>query len=420
MEKLSISFWIWAAFDTGNGVYHDCDARMKELVDRGFNCVRMESCAGLFNAPDGTPRGDIYLHAPFGKFSVNARQFNIDKWEGTFNPRERILKLFRAADKYGVKIILSSWYYLHTNWFFDEEINEPLFAMTTAEKMSYFGKELGTVLRLLKENDLIHVVAFAELFNEFNGVPFASKSDGSPLEAKDAMELRDMHETVIDELHAEFPDTKLAFDITGTFSQEELTPRNVDVLNYHCYSLWDLYAILQKDMFNIELTEPDYPPEVRRFMKPESEWTTVAEVIAERGKIRTGLDWNRRCALFESLDPKKFPELEKALEDDLVRDFDFYFDALKTYVDNIVAFRDKVLPGRDLVFGEGVTYCYAQDLLFEEHSRTYWNLLEKQIKMFRDKGFSGAIVRTTDGPEDPSWTENIDDYRRLNALFQGK
>ena len=131
MEKLTISFWIFGPFDTGNGVFHDCDARMKELRERGFNCVRMESCAGLLNAPDGTPRGDVYLRAPFGRFSSHVRQFNGDRWNGTCNVRERLVAMVRAAKNNGVKVILSSWYYLHTNWFFDESINAELFDMPT-------------------------------------------------------------------------------------------------------------------------------------------------------------------------------------------------------------------------------------------------------------------------------------------------
>ena len=56
-DRLAISFWIWGPFDTGRCTYHDCDARMAELAERGFNCIRMESGAGLICTPDGKPRG---------------------------------------------------------------------------------------------------------------------------------------------------------------------------------------------------------------------------------------------------------------------------------------------------------------------------------------------------------------------------
>ena len=45
-DRLTISFWIWALWDTGtNGFFNDLELRMAELVERGFNCIRVE--AGL-------------------------------------------------------------------------------------------------------------------------------------------------------------------------------------------------------------------------------------------------------------------------------------------------------------------------------------------------------------------------------------
>ena len=416
MEKLAISFWIWGPLDTGDGVYHDCEKRMRELRERGFNCVRMESCAGLLNAPDGTPRGGLTLHAPFGRFTANARQSNVDRWEGVCNVRERLLAMHRAAKNNGVKIILSSWYYLHTNWFLDEAVNAPLFEMPDAEKLAYFGRELGAVLSLLREHDLLDTVAFAELFNEVDGLPFAG-TYRNDLPREDVLSLRDGQEKAIAALKADFPEVKFAFDTSSPFCQEELIPRNADVLNFHCYYLWPLYELFQRNLINGELTEPDYPPETRRYMKPESEWVSVAEVVAERGVQRTGLDWNRRCALYENLDPNAFPELEKAMEAALVRDQDGYFAALERAVDRAFDIRNRILPGAPVVMGEGVTYCYHNDLLFEEHSPTYWALLERQMRFLKEKGLSGAVCRTTSGPEDPSWDCRADEYRKLNQIF---
>ena len=47
-DRLAISFWIWGLFDTvPNGYFDDLEGRIVELKERGFNCIRLESGAGL-------------------------------------------------------------------------------------------------------------------------------------------------------------------------------------------------------------------------------------------------------------------------------------------------------------------------------------------------------------------------------------
>lgn len=47
-DRLAISFWIWGLFDTvPNGFFDDLEGRIVELRERGFNCIRLESGAGL-------------------------------------------------------------------------------------------------------------------------------------------------------------------------------------------------------------------------------------------------------------------------------------------------------------------------------------------------------------------------------------
>ena len=79
--------------------------------------------------------------------------------------------------------------------------------------------------------------------------------------------------------------------------------------------------------------------------------------------------------------------------------------------------RDKVLPGKPIVMTEGATFIYSPYLLFEEHSRTFWDIIARQMQYLKDLGFWGAICRTNNGPEDPSWYTNAEDYRRVNAIF---
>ena len=324
--------------------------------------------------------------------------------------------MVRAAKNNGVKVILSNWYYLHTNWFTSEEINVPLFAMPTEEKIAYFGRELGAALSLLRENGLLDAVAFAELFNEVDGMPFAGTYKAN-LPYEEVTHVRGLQEKAIAALKADFPEVKFSFDAGTPFCQEELIPRNADLFSYSCYYLWAVYSLLENECINAELSEPVYPPEALRWMKPESERITVADVLAARGVQRTCPDWNRRCAFFENLDPATFPALEKALEEALVQNQDKYFAHLEKDTRRAMYLRDKVLPGKPIVMTEGATFIYSPYLLFEEHSRTFWDIIARQMQYLKDLGFWGAICRTNNGPEDPSWYTNAEDYRRVNAIF---
>jgi len=62
-ERLAISFWIWALWDTGpHGFFNDLELRMTELVERGFNCIRIEGGAGITHDADGKPRGELTFY----------------------------------------------------------------------------------------------------------------------------------------------------------------------------------------------------------------------------------------------------------------------------------------------------------------------------------------------------------------------
>lgn len=417
-EKLTISFWIWGLFDAEEGgVYQDWDKRMKEAVDRGFNCVRLDDGAGLWCDPEGRPRGPVAIHPPFGKFSANIRQMDVLAKPRTCDVKARLLDVFRAADRHGVKIILSTWYYLHTNWMVDESINRPLNEdMSIERKFEYFTSELDRILACLHENGLDHCIAYAEIFNEFEGLPFAGRY--GYVKKEEALRLRTLHERAIAKLKTAHPDVKFCFDAAKSPIQREIVPRNADVLAVHPYYLWGIYSdVLEKGSVRGTTEEIPIAEEARRYLveKPYS----IAEVVATRGgNLRTGNDWNARVRFYSSLDEAKFPQLEKSFAEALVRDYDKYLAKLKACVEDACAVKREILPQAELAMSEGVTYCASNRFLFEEHCDLYWKMLLDQAEILRKAGFMGMIPRTTDGPEDPSWTLRAWELKATNDCFR--
>ena len=418
-EKLTISFWIFGLFDTcGNGIIHDCEQRMKEAAERGFNCIRMESGAGLFARPEGTTIDKVHLRLPFGEYSQYIRQCDYIKQEGEFDVRARLLAMFRAADRYGMKIILSSWYYLHTNWYLEEEINQPLFALSTEDKIAYFGEELDRILTFLRENDLIHCVAFAEIFNEFDGLPFAGEYDQEALSPKEAEHLRTCHELAIAKLRLHHPDIPFAYDAAVPDMREDLIPRNINILNYHCYYLWNVYNAFEHGAIINDMSEPDICADTAKYLRMK---ITTAQVAAQMGEvIRTGVGWTRRVRLYADIDQEKLTDLESCLQKELEDKYEHFLGNLKRKTAQAVAVRDRVVPKALLVMGEGVTYCAFLDLRFEENSELYWQLIYEQMNLLREYDFYGTVVKTNCGPEDPSWELCRERYIKANALFLQK
>jgi len=127
-ERLSIVFPIWGLLDMNDGgVYHDLDRMMREIAERGFNCVRFEDGAGLIDFSGGRVNGKVPISEPFPGFSSGIRQTWNFGGNGECGLAARLLEACKAAKKYGIKLALSSWYYLHTYWYcHDEEKNRAM------------------------------------------------------------------------------------------------------------------------------------------------------------------------------------------------------------------------------------------------------------------------------------------------------
>lgn len=415
-EPLKISFWIWGLYDMQpGGIYHNLDDRMKEAADRGFNCIRLDDGAGLFHAADGRPRGVVKLHPAFGKFSADLRQMVVTT-PREVDPGKNLVEFVRAADRHGISVILSSWYYLHTNWFLDESINRELNEdMPLERKFSYFADELGHAISLLRQNGLVHRIAYAEILNEFDGLPFAGRYSDIKDKAY-ADRLRGLHEAAIARLKQANPDVKFAYDVARVDFQKELVPRNVDVIAFHNYYMWGIYGTFEHGGVYNTTEEIPIPPETRPYLieKP----FTITEVVATRGgNLRTGNDWNARARLYSSLDTYKVPQVEAALEARLQREWKDYLARFEKSVANVLKIRDATVPSAELVFAEGVSYCASNRLLFEEHSDLYWRMLLEQQKILKKAGVRGSVVRTTNGPEDPAWLLRSAELKAANDLL---
>ncbi len=403
-------------FDTTrNGFFDDLEGRMVELKERGFNCVRIESGAGLCHDGGGRRRGELGFQEFLPGHGRLTRQ-NERFLAGRCDPLKRLIELCTLAKRHDVKVILSSWYYLHTFWFADEAINAELLGLPPDQRFMHFAKALDHILEELKGQGLQDVIAFAEILNEADGLKFA-RGYGEKTQPKELNVFRGWHEGALDYLKERHPEMLFALDTSTPFINPEQMPRNMQVWNFHSYYLWPVY-----DVFEHEVTwgegpvEPTITPSIRHFLwRDLTPFSVVRNSRGDRPPIAES--WYRRIWLYRNLDPAAMPALERMLQDNLERNIQQFKEKAEQGVAQAVKLRDKFYPGVPLVSGEGVTYCADTRLRWEERSDAYWEVVEHAARVYREHGLWGAVARTNSGPEDPAWHEYPDRLRRVNEVF---
>ena len=403
-KRLTISFPIWGLEDTSpEGAYHDLDKMVREHVERGFNCIRLESGAGLVHDLDGNRLPPPKILQPFPGYSDNRQAFCIGG-EGHCDLLQRLIDLCTACKKYDVYVILSSWYFLHTYWYSEESANDRNFAIAPEDRFMAFAKYLHYILRELEERGLADRVASAEIFNEVNDltVHWAFHSGKSP--AYYWIIFREKHEEALDFLQKEHPNILFSCDDTPRGETMCLNPRNMQVFNGHNYFLWDVYGnTLEEgdekgDYFLGKVTMEDL------------------EHCRDGRKANSSYGWYVRLKYCHDIDPEKVPAMEEAIEARLNEKWDNFAQNLE----NSIYWYKRTMkdyPDVPVMCGEGVTYCSSKIVLWEEKSQRFWEMVEHAMKRYKEIGMWGSVVKTCCGPEDPCWTMCKDKLLELNMKF---
>lgn len=404
-KRLTIAFPIWGLFDVGSGAYHDPDRFVREHKKRGFNCIRLEGGAGLTHDLRGNRRGPVFIHAPFGRLSTVRQQFCFGG-EGPCDVLARLIALCEACRKYGVYLILSSWYYLHTFWYLDNDLNRELLSVPAEDTFMSFARLLHYVLLELEERGLSDRIALAEIFNEVPSIPVLL--GGLKGEDVGGIDFPAKHAEALSWLRERHPEILFAVDSDNlTDGEIARIPPTLQAFNGHNYFLWGVYG------GTLEEGEPE-----RNDLFPGS--FTRRDVAEARGELLplqpANFGWYDRIARCLDLDLSRLPALEEHLTERLSARRGEYLARLDAFCDGLRKVMER-FPGIPVVCGEGVDYCSSQELLWEEKSEEYWELVKIAMTKYKELGLWGALIKTCCGPEDPSWTFCKDRLCELNEAF---
>jgi len=401
-ERLAISFWNFGLLSTGpNSLFHALETHMAETVQRGFNCIRTECGTGITHDAEGRPRGELEFYPVLPGHDHFTRELQHVRG-GRVDLLKRLIELCRVAKRYNVKLILSSWYYLHTFWFTDKNVTAELLGLPLEGRFMYFARGLDRILGELKQRGLADTIANAEIFNEVG--------DSGRL-----------HAEALDFLQTRHPDIRFSLDTASAFIDPEIVPRNAQVWTFHSYYLWGVYSIFEQGLVfgDTDLNDPPVYAPVRPFLRRDLV-SFQAILDSREGRPPIAQNWFRRIWLYRNLDPNAMPELERMLQEHLEKNIDEFKQKATEAVKHAVKLRDELLPGVPLMLGEGASYCADHRFRWEERSDAYWEVVEHAARAYREHGLWGAVARTNSGPTDPVWQEYPERLRRANAVFLGE
>ncbi|HEX2998834.1 MAG TPA: hypothetical protein VHR86_01150, partial [Armatimonadota bacterium] len=392
-DRLAISFWIWGLYNTTpNGFFDNFEGRMVELKERGFNCIRFDAGTGLCHDAQGRPRGELSFQESLPGYARFTRQ--MERFlAGRCDPLKRLIEVCTLAKRYQVKVILSSWYYLHTFWFTDEAINKELMGLPPEKRFMHFAVALDRILAELEQRDLQDAIAFAEVFNEADGLTFLGGYGEKKQPQAELNMHRQWHEEALEYLKVRHPEVRFALDTYTPFVNPEQIPRNMQVWNFHSYYLWSVYDVFERKVtWGTESDEPLVEEPIRRFLRRDL--VPFKVIRASRGdRPLIAEDWYRRVWLYRNLDPAGMPELERMLLENLEQNVATFKKKAEDSIAQAVKVRDQYFPGIPLVLGEGASYCADLRLRWEERSDAYWDVVEHAARTCRKLGLWGTVAR---------------------------
>lgn len=422
-EKLTISFPIWALFDTApGGKYADAERFIAEHAERGFNCIRFDDGAGLIHDKNGNIRRSVPIVEPFTGYTKDIRQ----QWSfgngGDCDMFGRLVKMLEFAKKYDIYVILSSWYYLHTYWFFGDELrNLELHAIPVHDRFQFFAEELDRLLTALRERGLIDRVAAAEILNEADGLPFINGyGQANGLSVETLHKFREDHEKALAFLQERHPDVRFAYDSYTPYTDVNLAPRNMDMWNFHLYVMWGIYnLVLEGDLLSPKV-DIEKSPHYQKIMqlKTEKAAKTLADIRkSRRGRLPVAEDWVRRVWIYNGFDSSKMAEIDKKFCETFDSYDKIFRERLMEYLTHAAEVRMEIAPDVPWILAEGITYCGSNLISWEEYYPPYWDYLEYAIDCYKKVGLDGCVIRTCCGPEDPCWDKCKDKLLYLNRKF---
>lgn len=414
--RMAISLWDFSWYtQAGPGdPFEDLDATFRQLVERGFNTIRV--CAMPFLLFSGRVAEAEHTVCGMGEqYGQRTRWYNV-RGGYPLNARHRLEALFDGARRHGVRVIVSSWEYQQSPVFVaDDAWHRALAAVPGPDRAVRMAESLARLVTSLEQAGLADPIAYVEIHNEVDNCALVPPAADSP--AGHYARLRKPLEQALAEFSQVHPDIPVTYSIGEPWPLEfaDLAPSDVTHMHFYAYGvLGALYEAVglghgtdprpAVDRWPTPALEamlrPDAPPRAR--WQPTATWQTAATGVD--GDLFYVHDW---------VDPDRwdlwlyehYQEHRLAMRQTLAGWVDATAALARTH-------------GTPAVLGEGVVG-YTPLLSRFEDDAVGKDLAELTVRRALGAGFAGTVLTSNAAPHHPTWWTDQDWMRRMNAEITG-
>jgi hypothetical protein len=410
--RMAISLWDFSWYtQAGPGEpFEDLDAAFTQLVDRGFNTIRI--CAMPFLIFSGRVEpGEHTVCGMGGEYGQRTRWYNV-RGGYPLNALHRLEALFDAALRHGVRVIVSSWEYQQSPVFVtDDTWHRTLAAVPGPERAEVMAHAQVQLVAHLQSAGLADPIAYVEVHNEVDNCDLVPATTDSP--PGHYARLRKPLEQALAVFVRTHPDVPVTYSIGEPWPLEFADLPAGDVTHMHFYAYGVLGALYhavglghgtnarpEVDRWPTPaltaMLRPDAPP--REQWRPSAGWQSQATGVS--GDLFYVHDW---------IDPQRWDLwlYEHYQEHRLAMR-----QTLEAWVDaTAVLARSHDAPG---VLGEGVVGYTPLHARFEEDA-VGKDLAELTIRRALRAGFVGTVLTSNTAPHHPTWWTDQQWMRHLNA-----
>ncbi|QHC67884.1 hypothetical protein GSU68_15795 [Rathayibacter sp. VKM Ac-2759] len=413
-DQLTITLWDFSWYvRTGPGEpFEDLDAAFAGATERGYNTIRICAMPFLLFGTD-IDTSALKLGPLGGGYAQRVRWYDV-KAPTVIDARQHLLKLFEAAKRHDVFVIVSSWEYQQSSSFAEDRAwFDALMSIAPEERAERLAEAHAGLVAFLKQHDLDDRIAFVELHNEVQAGHLTAGLEYSNLDEA-TLALRPRLTRGIDRFHELAPGVPCSVNYAHVpVGGMRGIPWNSDVLVVHPY----IYGVLDDFIRDFALRRPieefaqekaaetflldGAPPIAEWTLPPESQWKLTATIVG-KGEIYAH-DWGDA------------QQIDRFLYEHYGRHQLEMEATLTTWI--AVAADHAAMRGIPLVFGEGWVGYTPLEGRFEEGpiGAEYCRLAMRES---RRVGARGSIVCSNAAPQHPMW-EDVALQLECNALFTG-
>jgi hypothetical protein len=427
-DRLAISLWVWCWFtDTNPGEpFHDMEKCFQELVERGFNTIRIDAMLGWIYDNYSRRRGPVAV-GRIAKAGYSNYEPGLTARGGfTADAYEKLTNLFRLARKYDVYISMTTWQYQEghsTTLIADPVIRDEIYSVPLNERLMFVARQYETLLHDLKAEGLLDRIAYVEIHNEIDYAKVYEQSG----------QLKELMENAMKYLQERFPELLIcsdrnsgsmddcySFDYQATERFTNGFAHNEQIIDHHLYVGGVQNALLEKAGLSFPVGDNDEIDEKMNDIEQNNQFL--------RGLLKSGYEpwdsyknhfeyktaWRKLFYFYENVDIDKYdywmfmnyPKFEQAMKN-------FWKNSIQHLYDYA---RERNLP---LVCDEGYVFWPPMHSQFEI-SACGKDFHEYIINLMIKFEYWGIMICTYAFPSQPLWELEPEFLLKLNKRILEK